>query len=321
MRFSFFRIILVIGLLGAITASLIYRDQFSFAWIEMQLEQAGILAPVLFILIYATATVLFLPGSVLTLAGGALFGPLWGTVVNIVGATLGASLAFLISRHLASGVAKAKTGARLGQLKQGIDNEGWRFVAFARLVPLFPFNLLNYALGLTRIPFLHYVVATFVFMLPGAFAYTWLGFAGREAATGSESLVRNILIALAVLAATAFIPRIVRRMRQNPWLDVSEAQQRLDHDNALILDVRNADEFSGEQGHIENAVNISLASLEKGLTRLDGEQERVILIVCRTDKRSDKAADLLAAGGFRHAHVVRGGMTAWLEAQKPVIKN
>jgi uncharacterized membrane protein YdjX (TVP38/TMEM64 family) len=95
-----------------------------------------------------------------------------------------------------------------------VEEEGWRFVAFARLVPLFPFNLLNYALGLTHISFTHYLVATLLFMLPGTFAYTWLGFAGREAAAGSENLIRTILITIAVLAAAAFLPRLVKRWRK-----------------------------------------------------------------------------------------------------------
>jgi hypothetical protein len=75
------------------------------------------------------------------------------------------------------------------------------------LVPVFPFNLLNYALGLTRIPFVAYLLATWIFMLPGAIAYTWLGHAGREALSGGEGMIRNILIALALLAAVAFLPR------------------------------------------------------------------------------------------------------------------
>jgi hypothetical protein len=86
-------------------------------------------------------------------------------------------------------------------------------------VPLFPFNLLNYALGLTRIRFLPYVLASLVFMLPGALAYTYLGFAGREAIAG-EGLIRNGLIALALLAAVAFLPRLVARLRQCPMLPI-----------------------------------------------------------------------------------------------------
>ena len=145
---------------------------------------AGMAGPLLFMVLYALATVLFLPGSVLTLAGGALFGPLWGTFYNLTGATLGAAFAFLVARYLASDWVQARVGTgtdgRVGRLVKGVEAEGWRFVAFTRLVPLFPFNLLNYALGLTRIPFLQYLVATYFCMLPGAVAYTYLGYAGEE---------------------------------------------------------------------------------------------------------------------------------------------
>lgn len=94
-----------------------------------------------------------------------------------------------------------------------MEAEGWRFVAFVRLVPLFPFNLLNYALGLTRIPLAHYVAASLVCMAPGTIAFTYLGHAGRSAFAGGETLVRTGTIALGLLALAAFFPRIVRRMR------------------------------------------------------------------------------------------------------------
>jgi uncharacterized membrane protein YdjX (TVP38/TMEM64 family) len=80
-------------------------------------------------------------------------------------------------------------------------------------VPLFPFNLLNYALGLTRIPLTHYVLASLVCMAPGTLAYTWLGHAGREALAGDASAIRYGLIALALLAVVGFLPRLVRRIR------------------------------------------------------------------------------------------------------------
>lgn len=169
-----------------------------------------------FIAVYAWATVLFLPGAVVTLAGGALFGPVWGTLWNLSGATLGATLAFLIARHLGADWVARRAGPRLRSLNEGVSAEGWRFIAFVRLVPLFPFNLLNYALGLTRIPLLAYVLASAVFMLPGAVAYTWLGYAGREALAGGDGMVRNILIALALVSAIAFLPRLVRRLRTAP---------------------------------------------------------------------------------------------------------
>ena len=87
-------------------------------------------------------------------------------------------------------------------------------MAFTRLVPLFPFFLLNYALGLTRIRVMHYILATYLFMLPGAFAFTYLGYAGREAAQGNEGMFQKILFALALLTMVAFLPRFIHRFRK-----------------------------------------------------------------------------------------------------------
>ena len=208
------RIILFLTLLSAVTLAIIYRDQFDAVALEAWVRDAGPVAPLLFILIYALAAVLFLPGTVLTLAGGALFGPVLGTLYNLTGATLGATLAFLIARYLASDWVADKTGGRVKQLINGVEGEGWRFVAFVRLVPLFPFNLLNYALGLTRLRLLHYILATYVFMLPGAIAYTYLGYAGREAVAGGEGMIQKGLLALALLAVVAFLPRLIGKLRR-----------------------------------------------------------------------------------------------------------
>ena len=98
---------------------------------------------------------------------------------------------------------------------EGVEAEGWRFVVFVRLVPLFPFNLLNYALGLTRIRLVEYVLASAIGMLPGAFAYTYLGYAGREAAAHGAGAIRNIALAIGLLAAIALLPRLVRRFRRS----------------------------------------------------------------------------------------------------------
>lgn len=276
-------------------------------------------------LIYALATVLFLPGSVLTLAGGALFGPLWGTLWNLTGATLGAALAFLIARHLGADWVTRRAGARLARLNDGVSAEGWRFVAFTRLVPVFPFNLLNYALGLTRIPFVAYLLATWIFMLPGAFAYTWLGHAGREALSGGEGLIRNSLIALSLLAAVAFLPRLVRKLREKPMLPIESLKQQLDDGgDVLLLDVRPAADFTGESdsigGHIAGARSLPLEELSARLAELEDRKQRPIRLVCRTDSRSAEAAQLLANAGYIDVRVIRGGMTAWRDNGWPVVR-
>ncbi len=207
------RLIFLALLLTAIAVALAYRERLDIAALEQWLRRVGLVAPLLFMLLYALAAVLFLPGSVLTIAGGALFGPFWGTFYNLTGATLGATLAFLIARYLAGDWVAQRSGPRLRQLLAGVEAEGWRFVAFVRLVPLFPYNLLNYALGLTRLCLSHYVITTYLCMLPAAFAYTYLGYAGREALAGGEGLIQKGLLALGLLALVAFLPRLIRRLQ------------------------------------------------------------------------------------------------------------
>ena len=306
------RWVMGLALLAVVGMAVAWRDRFDAASLQAWIDNAGAAGPLLFIALYAAATVLFLPGAVITLAGGALFGPVWGTLWNLSGATLGAALAFLIARYLGADWVSRRAGPRLTRLNDGVAAEGWRFVAFVRLVPLFPFNLLNYALGLTRIAFVSYVMASAVFMLPGALAYTWLGHAGRQALGGGEGTIRNILIALALFAAVAFLPRWVRKLRVQPMLDVETLKRQLDaREDVLVLDVRGASDFAGDGGHIPGARNLPLEELPQRLVELEDRKQRAIRLVCRTDRRSAQAARLLADAGFADARVIKGGMTAW----------
>jgi uncharacterized membrane protein YdjX (TVP38/TMEM64 family) len=294
----------------AIAVSVYYRDRFDAQLLETWLNQAGWWAPVIFILIYVLATALYLPGSILTLAGGALFGPVYGVIYNLTGATIGAALSFMIARYIASDFVTERSGGRLKQLINGVETEGWRFVAFVRLVPLFPFNLLNYALGLTRIRFIEYLVATAIFMLPGAIAYTYLGYAGREAATGGDDLIRTILIALALFAVAYFLPRFIASVRRGPSIDVFELKKQIQKNQTTVVDVRTEKEYQSA-AHIDSALNIPLDQLEHKISELEPFIDRPISIVCKTDKRSAKAANILLKHGFQDVKVVRGGMTDW----------
>ena len=284
MKNNIARLILLAVVVAGIVLAFLYRDRFDATALEQWVQNAGLAGPLVFMGIYAIATVFFLPGSVLTLAGGALFGPVLGTFYNLTGATVGAVLAFLVARYLASDWVEQKTGGRLKQLKQGVEGEGWRFVAFVRLVPLFPFNLLNYALGLTRIRLSHYLIATYLFMLPGAIAYTYLGYAGREAVAGSEGLIQKGLLALALLAVVAFLPRLIGRLRRGPMMGVVQLKDKLDQkQDVLVLDVRTAEDYSGEQGHIAHSKNIPVEDLDSRVYEIADYVERPIAIVCRTD--------------------------------------
>jgi uncharacterized membrane protein YdjX (TVP38/TMEM64 family) len=209
------RVILLVVLAAGIGSAYVYRDHISVEGLEQWLGQFGWTGPLIFIACYAIAAVFFIPGTLFTLAGGALFGPVFGVLYNLAGATLGASLAFLAARYLASDWAARHTGKRLQQLVEGVENEGWRFVAFVRLVPLFPFNVLNYALGLTRLRLSTYVITSFIFMAPGGAAYTYLGYAGREVAAGGEDLVKKVILAIAVIVTVAFVSRMILHLRHN----------------------------------------------------------------------------------------------------------
>jgi len=190
-----------------------HRAALSSSAVAAELAALGIWAPVLFVLFYAVAAVLLFPAALLSMAGGAAFGPVWGTLLDLLGATLGAGAAFLAARFLVRDWVRRRVGGRLGRLVEGVEDEGWRFVAAARLLPVIPYNLLNYALGLTRIRFWPYLAASAACMVPGSIAYTWLGYAGREAASGDASSIRYALLALGTLGLAAFVPRVVRRMR------------------------------------------------------------------------------------------------------------
>ncbi|MFV1984193.1 MAG: VTT domain-containing protein [Thiohalomonadales bacterium] len=320
MKTKLTRLLILILIVTGITLVIMYRDQLDATALEHWVKNAGAAGPVVFMLLYAIGTILFFPGSVLTLAGGAIFGPILGTLYNLTGATFGATIAFIISRYLASDWVEQKTGGRLKQLKVGVEEEGWRFVAFVRLVPLFPFNLLNYALGLTRIKLSHYIFASYLFMLPGAVAYTYLGYAGREAIAGGQGMIQKALLALSLLALVAFIPRVIARYRRSSMLTVDALKQKLEKDRGIVvLDVRTTEDFFGEQHHITGAINIPLEQLLERLNELITHQEHKIVLVCRTDRRSVKAAKVLGKNGFADVHVVVGGMTDWNQKGYPVV--
>jgi uncharacterized membrane protein YdjX (TVP38/TMEM64 family)/rhodanese-related sulfurtransferase len=308
------RAALTAALAGAAIWLLLTQDRLDLPALATRLGDLGEWAPAGFVASFALATVLFVPGSLFGLAGGALFGPLWGTALNLAGATLGATFAFLAARYVASDWVARRAAGRLKQLVDGVEAEGWRFVALTRLVPLVPFNLLNYALGLTRIRLAEYAIATAVCMVPGAAAYAWLGHAGREAAAGNSQALGYGLLGLALLGLVVFLPRLVRRLRSAPsgWISTGELKRRLDGGAAIsVVDVRGPEEFGGPLGHIPGARNLPLDDLTRAPEALAGPRGRPIVLVCRTDRRSARAAEVLRGAGFRDVLVLRGGMMEW----------
>ncbi len=167
------------------------------------IKQYKIIAPLLFILIYAVGPSLFIPSLPLTLGAGFLWGPFWGVVFAITGATTGSSVAFLISRYLMADTIKKRFGFEKWQwLKEKVEKHGWKAVAFARLLPVLPFPVLNYMFGVTPISFLHYLWATFVFMLPACIAYVAFGSSMGELILKGN--IKGLIIGI-IIASVAFL--------------------------------------------------------------------------------------------------------------------
>lgn len=190
-------------------------------WVAAQ----GGLGMLLFVLGYAAATVLFVPGSLLTLAAGAVFGLAKGSALVFVGATLGETAAFLIARHFARARVERRVSAdaRFEQIDQAIGREGRKIVLLLRLSPIFPFNLLNYALGLTRVSLRDYLIAS-VGILPGTILYVYAGkvlgdlasiASGVTVPRGTAYYVVLGLGLAATAAVTVVIARIARAALEN----------------------------------------------------------------------------------------------------------
>jgi uncharacterized membrane protein YdjX (TVP38/TMEM64 family) len=192
--------------------------QNALAWIE-GLGTGGAIA---FILIYIAATVLFIPGSLLTLGGGAIFGVLWGSVYVFLGAAMGATLAFLVGRYLARDwvAQKIEGNTRFQAIDRAIAREGFKIVLLTRLSPIFPFNLLNYGLGITQVSLKHYVMG-FLGMIPGTIMYVYIGsLAGDLTMIGTQQAnpetqriqwIIRIIGFIATVAVTVYVTRIARK--------------------------------------------------------------------------------------------------------------
>ena len=172
----------------------------------------GLVAPLVYIAFFTLAPALMLPGLPISMAGATVFGPVWGVVYTMIGATLGACLAFLIARYAARDWVERKlVGQRWNKLDAETAQNGWKAVAFTRLIPLFPFNLLNFAFGLTKISFLQYAVATFIFMLPGTIAF--ITFSSSLLGLLKGKVSREFFIGIALIVAVSFIPKLATRYR------------------------------------------------------------------------------------------------------------
>jgi len=168
----------------------------------------GMLSPLAFILIFIIATIAFVPGLPITVLAGILFGAFWGTLYVVIGSTVGVSVSFLIARYLGRDAVKKMTdkNEKMARLDNFIQEQGNTILIISRLVPVFPFNLQNYAYGITDIKFSTYFWYSLIFMIPGTFIYTCFG-ALTYSAMPTTSLILYSSLLLIMLCALIIIPK------------------------------------------------------------------------------------------------------------------
>lgn len=193
----------VVGVGGAIAGAAVaepaYDEFTSMIW------ALGAAAPVGFVLLYAGLSLVLVPGALLTVAAGVFFGPLWGSVVAFLGGVLGSTAAFLVGRRLGRQSVERLTGERLTKMDRWLQNHGVLTLAVVRIVPGVPYTLLNYAAGLTGLPFGHYVKGSLLGLIPGAVAYATLG------GTLHDPLSWPFGAALGLIAAVLVTGRVAER--------------------------------------------------------------------------------------------------------------
>ncbi len=176
-------------------------------WLTDQVNRLGIWGPVVFALGYIVAAVVFVPGSALTLAAGAIFGLLWGTVIVSIASTVAAAVAFLIGRYVARGAVErqAHRYPKFGAIDKAIGEQGWKIIALLRLSPAIPYSIGNYVYGLTSVRFWPYVLASWIAMLPGTFMYVYLGHVGRATVAGTQRTPGQWALLIVGLIATILV--------------------------------------------------------------------------------------------------------------------
>ncbi len=185
------------------------------------IDSLGTVGAIAFIILYIIATVAFLPGSILTLGAGVVFGVIWGSIYVFIGATLGATAAFLVGRYLARNwvATKIADNKKFAAIDRAVGREGFKIVLLTRLSPIFPFNLLNYAFGVTDVSLKDYFIGS-IGMIPGTIMYVYIGsLAGNLAMIGTQTQPTNptvqwairIIGLIATIAVTIYVTRIARK--------------------------------------------------------------------------------------------------------------
>jgi uncharacterized membrane protein YdjX (TVP38/TMEM64 family) len=206
---------------------------FSKEYIESTLNSLGSFAPVGFILFYGLATTFGVPGTILTIIGGVVFGSYLGTLLIVIGATLGASGAFFVSRFLARDFINEMFGKAdwFNKFDEGIKANGLYFVLFIRLVPVFPFNGINFASGLTKVKFRDYFIGTAIGIIPASFIFANAASKAADAAAGGK-IGFGFYLSFALLGVIALIPMIYQRIKSKNEEKIDDTNHKVDKQDA-----------------------------------------------------------------------------------------
>jgi uncharacterized membrane protein YdjX (TVP38/TMEM64 family) len=220
----------IVGVIAAVALFALARQLGgSLPQVADWIDGLGPRGPLAFILIYAVAVVAFVPGSILTLAGGALFGIGWGTLYVFAAAVIGSGAAFLVSRYVARGLVESRLAdhPKFESIDHAVADQGLKIVFLLRLSPAFPFSFMNYALGLTRVSFRDFMSAS-VGMLPGSLLYVYYGKAAGDVATlasgaAVERGVEYYAVLTLGLAATIAVTTVVTRLARHALAESAES--------------------------------------------------------------------------------------------------
>ncbi|EKE04559.1 MAG: hypothetical protein ACD_20C00050G0005 [uncultured bacterium] len=206
-------LIIALGSLIILFFFLSTKTGFSLEKLQSFIKGLGFFAPLAFILIYTIGPTFFVPITPLSVTAGILFGPVWGTVYTVLGATFGASVAFLASRYLVKDWADRKSPTKVVMVQELVKKEGWKFIAIARITPIFPFNIQNYIFGVTDISFKLFFWTTLFSIIPGSFTYVYLGYAGKEVFADGKGALPQIIAAVIFLLLFSMLPYIIKRIK------------------------------------------------------------------------------------------------------------
>lgn len=186
----------------------------NIAELQLWFEELGIMGYCMYILLYIAVAVFMLPASVLTIAGGIVFGSVQGGILALFGSTIGASVAFIIAKYLARDIIVEKMGDNplFKKIEDGVKRDGSSFLILTRLVPIFPYNVQNYAYGLTSMKISTFTIVSLITMTPGAFIYAFM--AGEIATNGvSTKLLIQFTVAGTILFLVSLIPKIIAKKK------------------------------------------------------------------------------------------------------------